>query len=221
MLRTVSSRPEDQVDIVSDASWAVIEAHGKFLEADDGDTILQRGETNDHILIVLSGQATLAYYPNGRRQPTAIYYTPGEVLHHAGMHLELPNPFAIEAASADTRVVLLERKMVYQLIGEDVSFAEYLFKDLSERYFIVLEYLTEHRHQPLINRLGKRLLLITDHRPAVEFTQAELAEILAVTRISISKAIKTLEDLGLVKRADRALITVDRDKLKAWLAVQN
>ena len=64
-------------------------------------------------------------------------------------------------------------------------------------------------------------MLITDHRPAVEFTQAELAEIMAVSRISISKAIKTLEELELVKRADRALMTVDRTKLKAWLDAQS
>ena len=41
-----------------------------------------------------------------------------------------------------------------------------------------------------------------------------------MTRISISKAIKTLEEQGLIKRAERALILVDRDKLKAWLEEQ-
>ena len=84
-----------------------------------------------------------------------------------------------------------------------------------------LGYLREQRLEPLINRLAKRILTITKHRPSVEFTQAELADILAVTRISISKAIKTLEQLGLVNRADRSLLTVDREKLRAWLADQS
>jgi DNA-binding MarR family transcriptional regulator len=85
---------------------------------------------------------------------------------------------------------------------------------------VALYYLREQRQEPLITRLAKRILSITRHRPSVEFTQAELAEILAVTRISISKAIKTLEDQGLIQRAERSLILVNRDKLQAWLEQQ-
>ncbi|GAB5455919.1 MAG: hypothetical protein Hens2KO_21480 [Henriciella sp.] len=221
MLRKVSPQPDDRIDAISDQTWASIETKGEFFEANEGATVLELGQTNEHLLIVLSGKATLVYFQEGRRQPTAIYRVPGEVLHHAGMHLEIPNPFAIEAASDETRVVLIGRKTVYELIGEDTKFAEYLFKDLSERFFVALGYLREQRLEPLIVRLAKRILMITEHRPSIEFTQAELAEILAVTRISISKAIKSLEELGLVERVDRALMTVDREKLKTWLEDQD
>lgn len=221
MLRKVSPRPDDRVTAISDQTWASIETHGEFFEASEGDTILELAQTNQHLLIVLSGKATLVYFQGDQRQPTAIYRVPGEVLHHAGMHLEIPNPFAIEAAGDETRVVLIERKTVYDLIGVDTSFAEYLFKDLSERFFVALGYLREQRLEPLIVRLAKRILMITEHRPSIEFTQAELAEILAVTRISISKAIKSLEELGLVQRVDRALMSVEREKLKAWLEDQD
>lgn len=221
MPREVSSRTEDRLEGFSDTAWALIEAHGEFYQADDGDTILELGQTDKHLLIILSGLATLVYFQDGRRQPTAVYRTPGEVLHHAGMHLQIVNPFAIEAARDETRFVLIKRETVYEMIGKDVSFAEYLFKDLSERFFVALGYLREQRQEPLIIRLGKRIMLITEHRSSIEFTQAELAEILAVTRISISKAIKSLEELGLVQRVDRALMTVDRDKLKAWLDDQD
>lgn len=221
MLRKVSPRPEDRIAEISDQTWASIEAVGEFFEAKDGATVLELGQTHEHLLIVLSGKATLVYFQDGRRQPTAIYRAPGEVLHHAGMHLEIPNPFAIEAASDETRVVLISRKTVYELIGQDTAFAEFLFKDLSERFFVALGYLREQRLEPLIVRLAKRILMITEHRPSIEFTQAELAAILAVTRISISKAIKTLEELGLVERMDRALMSVDRAKLKAWLDDQD
>lgn len=221
MLRKVSPRADDRITAISDQTWASIEAKGEFFEADEGATVLELGQTNEHLLIVLSGKATLVYFQEGRRQPTAIYRVPGEVLHHAGMHLEIPNPFSIEAVSDDTRVVLIGRKTVYELIGEDTTFAEYLFKDLSERFFVALGYLREQRLEPLIVRLAKRILMITEHRPSIEFTQAELAEILAVTRISISKAIKSLEELGLVERVDRALMTVDREKLKTWLEDQD
>ena len=220
MLRKVSPRPEDRIAELSAQTWASIEAEGEFFEAKEGTTVLELGQTNEHLLIVLSGKATLVYFQEGRSQPTAIYRVPGEVLHHAGMHLELPNPFAIEAASDETRVVLISRKAVYEMIGKDTAFAEYLFRDLSERFFVALGYLREQRLEPLIVRLAKRILMITEHRPSIEFTQAELAEILAVTRISISKAIKSLEELGLVERVDRALMTVEREALQAWLDAQ-
>lgn len=216
-MRQVTPLETDRFEALSDETWSQIKQNGAFFEADAGETLLELGQTDKHLLIILSGQATLIYFQDGQPQPTAIFRTQGQVLHHAGMHLEVVNPFEIEAATDKTRVVLLQRDVIYELISKDTLFAEFLFKDLSERFMVALSYLREQRQEPLINRLAKRILTITKHRPSVEFTQAELAEILAVTRISISKAIKSLEDQGLIRRAERALILVDRDKLKAWL----
>ena len=129
MLRKVFPRLEDRIADISDQTWASIEAAGEFFEAKEGATILELGQTDEHLLIVLSGKATLIYFQDGRRLPPAIYRVPGAVLHHAGMHLEIANPFAIEAASDETRVVLISRKTVYKMIGKDTAFAEYLFKD--------------------------------------------------------------------------------------------
>jgi CRP-like cAMP-binding protein len=221
MMRQVSPIDSDRLEALSDATWDLIKSHGEFFEADSGQSLLELGQTDDHLLIILAGQATLVYFQDGQPQPTAIYRVKGEVLHHAGMHLKVVNPFRIDAAADQTRVVLLSRKAVYKIIGEDTQFAEYLFKDLSERFMVALSYLREQRQEPLITRLAKRILTITEHRPSVEFTQAELAEILAVTRISISKAIKSLEDQGLIRRAERSLILVDRDKLQMWLKAQH
>jgi len=220
MVRDIIPTNEDRIDLLSDASWTFIQGVGKFFEADTGDAVLELEQTDEHLLIILSGQATLIYFDDGVPQPTAIYRVAGEVLHHAGMHLQTANPFRIESAADKTRVVLIDRASVYELIAKDQQFAEYLFKDLSQRFMQALHYLREERLEPLIIRLAKRILMITRHRPSVEFTQAELADILAVTRISISKAIKTLEEQGLIERAERALIKVERDKLKAWLLEQ-
>lgn len=182
--------------------------------------MLEYGQTNNHSMIILSGKATLVYLQNGRPSQTAIFRQRGEVLHHAGMHLRMINPFRIVAVDDGTRVVMIERASIYDLIGQDVEFAEYLFKDLSERFMVSLNYLREQRQEPLIIRLAKRIRTITKHRPIVEFTQAELADIMAVTRISISKAIKTLEEEGLLKREERSMISVDRERLDAWLEAQ-
>lgn len=216
-MRSVSAVAEDQIDGISDESWALIQAHGEFFEARSGDILLEREKTDEHLMIIVAGQATLVYFQDGQPQPTAIFRTKGQVLHHAGMHLKMVNPFRIDAAEDKTRVVMIQRDRVYEIMSQDIQFAEYLFKDLSERFMVALYYLREQRQEPLIIRLAKRILSITRHRPTVEFTQAELAEILAVTRISISKAIKTLEEQGLIRRAERSLILVNRDKLQAWL----
>lgn len=221
MVREFTPTKQDQIAVLSDASWLYLTENGAFFEADIGDALLELEQTDEHLMIILSGQATLIYYEDGVPQPTAIYRVAGEVLHHAGMHLQTPNPFRIESAGDKTRVVLIDRAAVYDLISTDRAFAEFLFKDLSQRFMQALSYLREERVEPLLIRLAKRILTITRYRPSVEFTQAELADILAVTRISISKAIKTLEEQGLIKRAERSLILVDRDKLKVWLSEQD
>ena len=221
MLRSVDAKSGDQIDAFSDVSWEVIKTRGRFLSADQDDIILEYAQTDHDLLIILRGKATLAYLQDGKPVPTAIYRSVGEVLHHAGMHLKVPNPFQIIAVEDDTRVVMIDRNDVYHLISQDVTFAEFLFKDLSERFMTALGYLREQRQEPLIIRLAKRLLTITKHSPtAVQFTQSELAEILAVTRISISKAIKTLEEQKLVKRVERSRISVHREALEAWLSEQ-
>ena len=220
MLKHVEAEPDDQLGVFSDATWARIKAHGRFFSADAHDLILEFGQTDHDLLIILQGKTTLAYVQDGKTLPTAIYRSPGEVLHHAGMHLQVPNPFQIFAVDPATRVVMISRDDVYNLISQDVAFAEYLFRDLSERFMTALGYLREQRQDPLIIRLAKRLLTITKHSPAVQFTQAELAEILAVTRISISKAIKALEEQNLVQRVERSRISVNREALETWLTQQ-
>ena len=220
MIRTVPATQGDKLNRLSDSTWKQIVQQGEFLEADSDDIILQAEQTDNHLLIVLSGKVTLLYPSDGEFNPTAIYRDRGKVLHHAGMHLQTSNPFQIAALEDHTRVVLIERKTVYELIGQDVDFAEFLFRDLSLRFLVALDFLREQREDPLILRLGKRLLSIAQNESNVELTQAEIAEIMAVTRISISKSLKALEELGLVRRCQRALIKVNIESLKKWVIEQ-
>lgn len=221
MLRSVAPKPEDRLTRLAAPIWELITRRGEFFEADAGDTILELEQTNDHLLIVLSGTATLFYLQEGAFRPSGIYRQRGHVLHHAGMHLGTSNPFRITAQDNQTRVVLIDRDTVYDLIARDVTFAEYLFKDLSVRFLLSLGFLREQREDPLILRLGKRLLMMAYNGSTVELTQAEIADILAVTRISISKSLKTLEELGLIERSQRSLISIHRERLEAWVAKQS
>ncbi len=221
MLRSVAPIPEDRLTRLATPIWEQITRRGAFFEADAGDTILELEQTNEHLLIVLSGIATLYYKQEGAFRPSGIYRKRGHVLHHAGMHLGTANPFRITAQENQTRVVLIDRDTVYDLIARDVTFAEYLFKDLSVRFLLSLGFLREQRDDPLILRLGKRLLLMAYDGATVELTQAEIADILAVTRISISKCLKTLEELGLIERSQRSLIIIHRERLEKWVAEQS
>lgn len=220
MTQTVSPNAQDRLNRLSESTWRSIETRGEFLEAKAGDIIVDARQTDDHLLIVLQGKATLLYESDGEFMPTAIYRGRGKVLHQAGVHLRTPNPFQIAALEDNTRAVLIERKHVYEMISQDVDFAEFLFRDLSIRFLVALDFLREQREDPLILRLAKRLLSIAQNESNVEHTQAEIAEIMAVTRISISKSLKTLEDLGLVKRTQRSLIKVNIDAMTDWVAEQ-
>lgn len=220
MTQIVSPNEKDRLHRLSDTTWRLIEAHGEFTEAKAGEIILEAQQTDNHLMIVLQGKATLLYESQGEFMPTAIYRGRGKVLHHAGMHLRTGNPFQIAALEDGTRTVLIERKHVYEMISHDVDFAEFLFKDLSVRFLVALDFLREEREDPLILRLAKRLLSIAENESGVEHTQAEIAEIMAVTRISISKSLKILEDLGLVERTKRSRIKVDKEALAKWVAEQ-
>ena len=145
MTQTVSPNAQDRLNRLSESTWRSIETRGEFLEAKAGDIIVDARQTDDHLLIVLQGKATLLYESDGEFMPTAIYRGRGKVLHQAGMHLRTPNPFQIAALEDNTRAVLIERKHVYEMISQDVDFAEFLFRDLSIRFLVALDFLREQR----------------------------------------------------------------------------
>lgn len=170
-----------------------------------------------HVAIVLSGKISFHFTRDGESIPTAIYRKRPDILHHAGFHLGMPNPFEFRADEDGTRLVLIDEATVFELTTQDVAFTKYLLTDLSYRVVVALNFLREQREEPLQLRLAKRLRDIAKEDDTVEYTQAEIAEFLAVTRISISKGLKTLEELQLIERRERALIAIKRDALSAWI----
>ena len=72
MLRSVAPEPEDQLRRLADPTWDLIKRRGQFFEADAGDTILEAQETDQHLLLVLSGMTTLFYLRDEEFRPTAI-----------------------------------------------------------------------------------------------------------------------------------------------------
>lgn len=220
MLRRVSPEAEDQLQRLTPSTWQLIVERGTFFEADAGETLLEAGQSGDELMIILSGIATVIYSRDGQELPSAIYRFRGDVLNQPALHLSIPNPNRLAAQVNRTRMVTLNREAVYTLVGRDTAFAEFLFKDLSQRLFTLLDYLRDEREDPLLLRLGKRLLVMAYDGETVDLTQSQVAEILAVTRISVSKSLKTLEEMGLVQRSQRSQITIDRDQLLGWIKAQ-
>lgn len=210
----------DQLHRLNGSTWQLMVQRGVFFEADAGDTLLEAGQTRDDLLIILSGVATIIYSRDGQDQPSAVYRFRGHVVNQPALHLGLSNHNRIAAQVDHTRAVMLNRDTVYDLIARDTAFAEYLFKDISQRLFTVLDYLREEREDPLLLRLGKRLLIMAYESETIELTQSEIADILAVTRISISKSLKALEEMNLVRRSQRSQIIINRDRLSEWVQTQ-
>lgn len=220
MKRTVAPIAQDRLQRISAEAWELLETRGEFVEGDSGDIMIEAGAQIEDIAIVLSGKITLYITRSDKLQPTGVYRYRPDILHHAGLHLGTPNPFQLRAAEDGTRLVILDKKTVFDIAEADISFTKYLLKDLSVRVLIALDYLREQREEPLLLRLAKRLLTIAGTSDSIAYTQAEIAEFLAVTRISISKGLKTLEDMGLVERAERSLIIIRRAELSAWVKSQ-
>lgn len=217
MLKRVSPKPDDQLQQLNPSTWQLIVERGAFFEARAGETLLEARQSGEDLIIILSGIATVIYSRDDQDLPSAIYRYRGDVLNQPALHLSIPNPNKLAAQVDRTRIVTLNRETVYELITRDTAFAEYLFKDLSKRLFTLLDYLRDEREDPLLLRLGKRLLVMAYDGETVQLTQTEIAEILAVTRISISKSLKQLEEMGLVVRSQRSQIIINREKLSEWV----
>ncbi|HUG14445.1 MAG TPA: Crp/Fnr family transcriptional regulator [Thermomicrobiales bacterium] len=209
-----------------DGMLSILAGESRVRRFPDGQVLFSEGDPGDTLLILEEGRVKVSRYTaSGQEVVLAIIEAPsafGELSLIDGA----PRSASVTAQAAIT-VRILPRMSLMGLVHSEPSVAMALMTCLVEMVRDTNDRLSDVLSLDVPGRVAKWLLAAGERsgqpRPggvAVPFTisQSELAGELGTTRVSINKALKSFESLGLIHldhEAGRILI-IERDELGAY-----
>ena len=177
--------------------------------------------------IVFEGEQGLGFYylqagwlkavkiaPNGREQVLS-FIEAGNTFYEVGAFSDQPNPatvIALEAAS----VWLIRREAIMALVRERPYFAEFILAKMANRLHYLVSLVTDLSLRPVKGRLARLLLESAEddilHRPKW-YTQSELAARLGTVPDVVQRALRELENEGLIEVQRRTIRILDPSTL--------
>lgn len=123
-------------------------------------------------------------------------------------------------AQGDTVVSHISKPVFDRLLLDRPDFAAPIIRLQTLRLHSALEWADDLRRYPLRFRLGKQLMIMLSARPGcrLDVTQAELAELLGVSRVAISKVLQEYRKRGFIRLVYGGLEVADMAGFKSWLA---
>ena len=106
-------------------------------------------------------------------------------------------------AGADCALIGIGEAELQRLINEDPSAARILLKTMAHMVQQAFDLVEASRNLPTTDRLAQALIRLCGDQSenvVVPVTQQELADLVGVSRVSLGKALATLEDADLVRR---------------------
>lgn len=191
--------------------YGVIRSYGA------GEVIHHRGDPPINLGIILSGGVALSATDRRGVRLIAVILLRGEI--YGAYPLQSGRQRSHDAyASANTQVLTFNRKSFGDLLDVDRDFRDRFIILQLEATDRAIQMLDDERRLPLLVRLAK-LLLRHSRNPscAVELTQSELAQLLAVSRYALGRDMGKLAQEGLVKTSYGRTEVVSRERLRKWV----
>ena len=139
--------------------------------------------------------------------------------------MNAPTAVAI-TAHIDLRVLLLPHEEFRRLVGEEPRYYPYFARLALERYALFLRLFAQVQGLSPVERLRTRLADMADLRRTeqnaakvveIELTQAELAEMVGVSRQTVNELLRRVADEGLIEYSFRKIRILDSARLRGGL----
>ncbi|TNE40250.1 MAG: Crp/Fnr family transcriptional regulator [Alphaproteobacteria bacterium] len=167
----------------------------------DGQMIQQRGDKSNTMCFVKSGVLIAGNLGmDGALLASAILY-PGEHFGDFTLFGGVPRTQNIWT-QGETEIVEVPGARFLAIMDQEPAIARALLTISTLRNFELVELLDMHRRLPLPARISRLLLTAADpdsQSETIECRQEDLAFMLGVSRVSIGKALKKLQDEGLIE----------------------
>jgi CRP-like cAMP-binding protein len=195
-------------------------AHASTLMKYTNDQIVHsRGAIKPGLSVVKSGSVNVGIFGvDGKFIPIAILGS-GECFGEFTLFVDLPRTHDIHA-SGNTELYQLNSVQFNRLSVEHPEIIKALLKINLLRNHNLLEMLDSIRRLPLLERTASTLnalLNTSNSQSSISCTQDQLAFNLGVSRVSVGKALRILEQQGLIQIGYRKIDFPSLYKFKQWL----
>ncbi len=167
----------------------------------DGQIIQQRGDDRQGISVLTSGQIVAGNAGADGSFLVSALLRPGETFGEFTVMADLPHTHTLWS-QGETTITFIKGSLARRLMDEEPAFAHALLTIALLRNHELLEFLDAQRRLTLPIRIAQLLLTSVDSKARadrVECRQEDLAVTLGVSRVATGKALKRLEQDGMVE----------------------
>jgi CRP-like cAMP-binding protein len=187
----------------------------RWREYETGEIVVLEGEAQPGLYYLQSGWLKVVKVsPTGREQILR-FLEPGDTFNEIGVFTNHPNP-ATAVALEPAGVWLIPRAALLRLLQERPDFGQQIITKMAERMLYLVSLVTDLSLRPVTGRLA-RLLLQDAIEEVLErprwYTQAELAARLGTVPDVVQRALRSLENGGLIAVDRHQIQILDRPAL--------
>jgi CRP/FNR family transcriptional regulator len=184
-------------------------------EYDAGEVVVLEGQAQPGLYFLQYGWLKATKVSAAGREQVLRFLEPGETFNEVGVFTNQPNP-ATAIALEPAGVWLISQQAIRQLVRQYPEFAEHILGEMANRMLYLVSLVTDLSLRPIAGRLARLLLAeATDdvlHRPRW-YTQAELAARLGTVPDVVQRALRQLENDGLIAVERQLIRILDRPAL--------
>jgi CRP/FNR family transcriptional regulator, cyclic AMP receptor protein len=184
-----------------------------------GQLVQHRGDMLDGFWVIDKGQVKAGHYRAEGDMQVLVILGRGDSFGELACLGGFPRVVDVESIN-DSELLWIRDVDFSRAIAESPQVALELLRALSNQLQEALDNLLVLRKLPSAKRLGRIVLTMARGRAApvtLKVRHQELAELVGVTRMTISTALMQMEELGLIQRQYGKIIVHDIDALRKWM----
>ncbi|MBI5945811.1 MAG: Crp/Fnr family transcriptional regulator [Chloroflexi bacterium] len=214
--RIKTLRGNEYFDDLSETMLKEISAHMILREYQRGDVFFWEGDPCDGLYIVERGSAKIfRLSPQGRQYIVRI-------LQEGDTFAEVPafdggtNPVNVEALE-NCSIWIINGELLRRLIVLHPQFAQKVLVNFGRMLRGMVHKVSEMAFYQVTHRLARLIAEMPEEKPALHWTQEQLAARLGTVREVVARSLKELERSGAIKVEDRRIHIVDREIFQQWV----
>jgi len=189
-----------------------------------GAVMLREGEDPTRVLVLLEGRAKAITYTDEAREVVLGFMGPGELLGEVAVIEERPRSATVVALEPVSALALADRDF-WSLLEEHPRIWIVVHKTVIGRLRLADLQRKEFSGSNTLGRVARRLVELSDRHGVEEedgvtitlpLSQEELAGWTGASRESVTKALRTLRELGWIQTGRRSIAVRDQDSLRRF-----
>lgn len=202
-----------------------LEALGQTMYFTKGTLLNKLNEIPGCCYIVKSGRVICYEVSYNGEQRIYNFMEPGSLFLEEFLLFDKPCPVFFETA-LESELVKIEKQALTDAFKHDIDIVMDVCESMSAKYLSAMEYQRMGHRQDAAWQLCRFILLLIEHygrheneqiRITEKFSHQMIADLLGLNRVTVSRKLKDLRDLGLIHLDNGYIMVPDVDSLKRYM----